>query len=171
VMASIPAAYCGGFFEISTYVYAFLLIGVLLFSAARLFFEKQKSSSTELFSNPPILMALVAGGGIGFLSGLIGVGGGIFLSPLLLLLGWAGPKQTAATSAFFIWVNSLAGLMGRSFRDGLDFPPFLVLMVFVAFLGSQYGACMGARRFSGVLVKRVLGLVLILAVVKLWRML
>ncbi len=117
---------------------------------------------------PSLAVALPVGAGIGFLSGVIGVGGGIFLSPLLILLKWADAKRTAAASAAFIWVNSAAGLYGHLLRKTVDWSALGVL-VGVAFAGGFVGSYLGARRFRGVWLRRTLGVVLVIATVKLLR--
>ena len=97
--------------------YSFLLAGVLLFVALRLIMDTYFERKETALSIAPFFPSLFIGAGIGLISGVVGIGGGIFLSPLLLFFHWANPKQTAATSAFFIFLNSLAGLLGRTFRQ------------------------------------------------------
>lgn len=111
-------------------------------------------------------LSLVIGGGIGFLSGLIGIGGGIILSPILLLLKWTDQKQTAAISALFIFVNSLSGLKGQ-FELGVHFSADMYLFVVIAFTGGLLGAYFGALRFKQAILKNVLASVLLLAAYKL----
>ncbi|MBC7826199.1 MAG: TSUP family transporter [Chitinophagaceae bacterium] len=103
---------------------------------------------------------------IGFLSGLIGIGGGIILSPILLLLKWTDLKQTAAISALFIFVNSLAGLAG-AFTKGIQFSPHMNAYVAIAIIGGLCGAYFGAMRFNQIILKNVLAVVLLVAVWKL----
>ena len=116
-------------------------------------------------------MTLPLGAFIGILSGIVGVGGGIFLSPLILFLGWADPKRTAAVSVFFILVNSLTGLLGRAFQYhfDFDFPIAIVGMVATAFVGGVLGSHLGANHFSGRWLKRILAVVLFIAAFKLFR--
>jgi hypothetical protein len=99
---------------------------------------------------------------------MIGVGGGIFLSPLLILLRWADVKRTAAASAAFIWINSAAGLYGHLVRKSVDWSA-LVWLIGVAFAGGLIGSYLGARRFRGLWLRRLLGAVLLVATVKLLR--
>src|SRR6266568_4062026 len=108
-LLSIPAAYFGGFLQPSASILRILIGAVLLFSAARLFFRRSDPPQTFPPSRP---MAVSVGAGLGFLAGLTGTGGGIFLTPLLLFCQWAHIRQAAAVSALFIWVNSIAGLVG-----------------------------------------------------------
>ena len=113
-----------------------------------------------------MLAALGGGAGIGLLSGIVGVGGGIFLSPLMIFLRWATTKQVAAISAFFIVVNSIAGLAGRALRGGLEVGsiwPF----VLAAFAGGFLGSYLGSTRLSGSVLRKLLALVLVIASVKL----
>ena len=102
--------------------------------------------STDL-KKPNTALALLIGGSIGLLSGMIGIGGGIILSPVLLLLKWTDLKQTAAISALFIFVNSAAGLAGQ-LTKGNPFSNEMILLVAVAFAGGLCGAYLGASRFK-----------------------
>ncbi|MDQ3682253.1 MAG: sulfite exporter TauE/SafE family protein, partial [Bacteroidota bacterium] len=112
------------------------------------------------------ILSLVIGATIGFLSGLIGIGGGIILSPVLILLKWADMKQAAAISALFIFVNSLAGLVGQ-FTKGIRFSPDMYMYVTIAFVGGLLGAYFGSLRFKQTILKYTLALVLMLAAYKL----
>ncbi|MBI2935880.1 MAG: sulfite exporter TauE/SafE family protein [Chloroflexi bacterium] len=162
-ITSVPAAFVGGRLHISPAIYGFLLTVVLVFAAARLLFSAPSSLQTRRM---PRGSAPLLGAGIGLLSGIVGVGGGIFLSPLLLLFRWADTKQTAAASAIFILVNSLSGLLGRYSAGVLDPGPFLLLLA-PAVLGGILGSELGARRFSGLTLRRVLALALLVAAGKL----
>jgi uncharacterized membrane protein YfcA len=113
----------------------------------------------------PFLSAGI-GAGIGWLSGLIGIGGGIILSPILLLLKWTDQKQTAAISAIFIFVNSFAGLMGQ-LKKGVQFTPDMTAYVAIAFAGGLAGAYFGALRFNQNILKYSLAAVLAVASYKL----
>lgn len=166
-IASIPAAFVGGFLKIPPRAYALLLAAVLVFAAVRLIFVTGATPDSP--PRPPrAAAALATGGGIGLLSGLVGVGGGIFLSPLMILLGWADAKRTAAASAAFIWVNSAAGLFGHLSRQG---PATLSLwpLAVAGLAGGILGSHAGARRLSTLWLRRLLGAVLALAAFKLLR--
>ncbi len=113
VVASVPAAFLGGLIPVSVRFYQVLLAIALGVAAVRLSLDLRGREEGRVV-RPSLALALPTGGGIGWLSGVVGVGGGIFLSPFLLLLRWATPKQTAAASAAFILINSAAGLCGRS---------------------------------------------------------
>jgi len=107
--------------------------------------------------------AMPIGAAIGLLSGLTGVGGGIFLSPLLLMLGWAGTKQTSAVTAPFILVNSIAGLAAGLAAGTAALPPQIGILAGAVLIGGWLGAEFGSRRFANPLIRRVLGVVLALA--------
>ena len=164
-IASIPSAFVGGLIEIPTHIYSFLLAGVLLFSALRLAVDLK--TPQETVHEPSLLVALSVGIGIGLLSGMVGVGGGIFLSPIVILCGWAEPKKTAATAAFFILTNSFAGLLARYVRHTFQLPPILAFMILASLSGGILGAQLGAGVFSGKSLKRILAGVLLLATLKL----
>jgi uncharacterized membrane protein YfcA len=105
------------------------------------------------------------GGALGLLAGLTGVGGGIFLSPLLLTVGWAGAKETAAASAAFILVNSIAGLAARAIVAG-GLPAGLWPLVAAAAVGGTIGSRLGSGRFRGPTIRRLLAVVLLIAGIK-----
>jgi uncharacterized membrane protein YfcA len=171
VVASVPAAFLGGLMPVPVQLYAILLAAALGVAAFRLTVEPPLKAET-LPRLPSLAVAIPVGGGIGWLSGVVGVGGGIFLSPLVLLLQWATPKQVAATSAAFILINSAAGLIGRAARAGLAYGTLWPLLL-AALFGGLVGAHLGANHFSGRVLKRVLAIVLLIAAAKLllvaWR--
>lgn len=158
---SIPLAYVGGQIKLPPEVYKPLIGAILLFSAWRLWIGSLRIS--EPTTRPPSLPAsLGAGGALGFASGLTGTGGGIFLSPLLLLCRWAGPKETAAVSVAFILVNSIAGLTG-AIKNGMALPPGIAMLCAAAAVGGIAGSYLGARRFGGRTLRRLLAVVLVVA--------
>jgi len=163
-LASVPFAYLGGLVTIDAIIYKKLLGFLLLLPVARFLFFR----NTEVNELKPVKPFLSAGmgAGIGWLSGLIGIGGGIILSPILLLLKWTTQKQTAAISALFIFVNSVAGLMGQVSK-GIKFTPDMVGWVAVAFAGGLAGAYFGALKFNQNILKYSLAIVLAVASYKL----
>lgn len=163
-VASIPAAYLGGFIVIDPGIYKKILGGLLLFSVIRLIgFDFNKKTEEKQLN---VFASLLIGALIGVFSGMIGIGGGIILSPLILLLHWANMKETAAVSALFILVNSLAGL-GGLFSHGFVYESRMLLMLTVALVGGLTGAYFGVKKFDTVVLKRMLALVLVIASIKL----
>lgn len=163
-LASVPASFLGGMLTVDPALYKRLLGLLLLFAVFRLVVGKWGEERD--FDRVPLGPALLAGALIGFFSGLVGIGGGIILSPLILLLHWANMRQTAAVSALFILVNSLAGLAGL-LTDGLQADPLMPWMVGAAFVGGLLGSWSGAARLHLKQLRVILAIVLFVASVKL----
>jgi uncharacterized protein len=162
--ASIPLAYLGGLVMVDAVMYKKILGLLLLIPIVRFFFFS--NAQVEEKKKNTLLLSGIIGGGIGFLSGLIGIGGGILLSPVLLLLRWTDQKETAAISALFIFVNSFAGLAGQ-LTKGVQFTADMYGYVVIAFLGGLCGAYLGALKFRQNILKNVLATVLLVAAYKL----
>ncbi|MBC7423139.1 MAG: sulfite exporter TauE/SafE family protein, partial [Ferruginibacter sp.] len=153
-VASIPLSFIGGLITIQSSIYKNILGVLLLVPVVRFLFFK--NTEAKALKETDITLSLIIGAVIGFLSGMIGIGGGIILSPVLLLLKWTDQKQTAAITALFIFVNSVAGLFGQ-LTKGIHFSVDMVLYVAVAFTGGLLGAYLGALRFPQAILKNVLG--------------
>ncbi len=165
-IASVPCAYVGGSISLPTEVYKPILGAVLLFSAIRLILMSRKQPS--LLSEPPSrVLAMILGGALGLLAGLTGVGGGIFLSPLLLFARWADIRQTAGIAAVFIVVNSVSGLAGYALA-GLSIPSYLPLWGTAVITGGWLGSTAGSSKVEPATLKKLLGGVLAIAGVKLF---
>jgi len=162
-LLSIPAAYLGGYLQPSASILRILIGIVLLFSAARLVFRRSDPSQTAVPSRP---MAVSVGAGLGFLAGLTGTGGGIFLTPLLLFCRWAHIRQAAAVSALFIWVNSIAGLIGY-FTAVHSVPTLGIVLGAAAIVGGFVGSRLGSRHFPTRTISILLAIVLTIAGAKL----
>src|SRR5438477_10011078 len=142
-LLSVPTAYLGGYLQPSASVLKILIGLVLLFSAVRLIFHRSDPRHVISPSRPT---AIGVGAGIGFLSGLTGTGGGIFLTPLLLFCHWAHIRQAAAVSALFILVNSISGLSGY-FAANQSIPWLGILLTPAAAIGGILGSHLGSRHF------------------------
>jgi len=162
-VVSIPMAYLGGAVTLPGSAYKILVGVVLLYAAWQLWRSGKRGEEMREIREPPLGWAMVIGAAMGLLAGLTGVGGGIFLSPLLLMLGWAGTKQTSAVAAPFILVNSLAGLAAVFMAKGTALPTYVWILVPAVLVGGWLGAEYGSRRFANPVVRRVLAVVLALA--------
>jgi len=163
-LASVPFAFLGGMVQMDASVYKKILGFLLLLPVLRFLFKPNVKE--EDLKSSGILLSLVVGAVIGLLSGLIGIGGGIILSPILLLLMWTNQKQTAAISAMFIFVNSLSGLLGQ-LTTGVTFSGNMIYFVIIAFAGGLGGAYLGSIRFNQNILKYSLAIVLLVASFKL----
>jgi len=170
ILGSIPFAWIGGAIQLPLPLLRPLLGGVLLFSALRFLWSPQDVQAPQ--APKPWALSGV-GAALGWVSGLTGTGGGIFLSPLALLLGWSGTRQTAAISAWFIFFNSAAGLAGGLSRMGAPsaipepWSTPMLSLIGAALLGGALGSHLGSRRFSVVWIRRALALTLGIASAKL----
>jgi uncharacterized membrane protein YfcA len=164
-LTSVPCAFLGGALTLPTHWYKVVVGLVLLYSAVRMF-STQRAVADRASARPPLILALAIGSVIGLVSGLIGVGGGIFLSPILLFTGWAGIREAAAVSALFILVNSVAGLLGHVAAVA-QLPAALPVLALAAILGGGIGAKYGSRRLPSPVLRQALALVLVIAGVKL----
>jgi uncharacterized membrane protein YfcA len=165
ILLSIPLSFLGAKIQIDTHTYKIILAVCLLIATARILGLFGKSSTAGM-KEIKFVPALLIGAVIGFISGMIGIGGGILLSPILILLHWADMKQTAAVSAAFIFLNSVAGIAGASFSGGMYSSDILVWGV-AAIAGGTAGAFYGSSHFNHVVLKYVLSTVLLFACTKL----
>ena len=163
-ITSVPMAYVGGLITVDDNIYKKIL-GILLIIPIMRFLVFANIQVEEI-KKANLVLSLLIGAAIGFLSGLIGIGGGIILSPVLLLLKWTDMKQTAAISALFIFVNSLSGLAGQ-LQKGINFSADMYAYVAIAFAGGICGAYFGSLKFKSNILKYLLAAVLIVAAYKL----
>lgn len=163
-LASFPAAFIGGMISVDVGLYKKILAVLLLFSVVRLLGIKFKRTTFNVQQN--LYLALLIGAIIGLFSGMIGIGGGIILSPIILLMHWADMKKTAAVSALFIFVNSIAGLAGL-FAKGFEFKTEMGVMIVLALIGGIAGSYYGANKFKNDFLNKILAIVLIIASIKL----
>lgn len=164
-LGAAPFACLGGSLSVSGSVYRLLVALGLLAAAARLTLPSQVSSVRPLHE-PPLVIAGVSGAGIGLIAGITGTGGGIYLSPLLILCRWGEPRATGGVAAAFILVNSLAGLLGH-WPDLSRLPAALPVWAIVVALGGAIGAWLGSHKVAPLVFRRLLAVVLLVAALKL----
>ncbi|WP_179343679.1 sulfite exporter TauE/SafE family protein [Winogradskyella ursingii] len=164
-ITSVPMAFLGGYISINTTLYKQILAVFLVFAILRMLkvFGKQPIQVKENH----LVLSLIVGAGIGLFSGMIGIGGGIILSPVIVLLAWGTMKQAAAVSALFIFVNSFAGIIGFSVNKG-SLPTEAWYFVPIAIIGGALGAMYGSQKFNMKTLKYVLAGVLTIACIKLF---
>ncbi len=165
--ASIPAAFIGGLFKLPDQAYFVLLYAILTLTAIRLVFFS-RNVEVKTLKIPPIWISLLVGLGIGLLSGMVGIGGGIFLSPIIILAGWGTSKEASITSAAFIVLNSVSGLLGRISTGNFTFGEFGFILIPLGLIGALAGSYLGAKKLSSLALRRALGVVMSVAVINFW---
>ena len=167
LLAGLPMAFLGGWLDLPTLWFQRLVALVLLASALRFL---RQPGDPERLKQPPLILLVLSGAGLGLLAGLTGTGGGVFLTPLLLCCSWASTRQAAAVSSLFIFGNSLSGLAGlllaRQVGDWA-LPPQLGWMLLIVLLAGAVGSRLGSRHWPVAWIRRCLALVLLLAALKL----
>ncbi|WNH10800.1 sulfite exporter TauE/SafE family protein [Thalassobellus suaedae] len=164
-MTSIPFAFLGGTIEIDASIYKKILAVLLVFAILKMLnvFGKEKDTIKDI----KLWQGLIVGGIIGFFSGLIGIGGGIILTPIILLLHWGKMKEAAAVSALFIWVNSASGLIGQ-LSSGVVLEKESFLLVAIALIGGIFGGYYGSKKINNKKLRYILAFVLTIACFKLF---
>ena len=164
-IASIPMSIIGGYIEVDATIYKKILAVLLLFAILKMLniFGKESIIIREL----KLWQGIVIGGIIGFFSGLIGIGGGIILSPIILLFHWGKMKEAAAVSALFIWVNSAGGLLGQ-LSSGVSLNIESFGLVAIALIGGFFGAYYGSKKMNNQSLRYLLAMVLVIACIKLF---
>ena len=160
--ASVPMAFVGGFIHLPTTVYKIILGISLMLAAIRLAINLKSENEPRA---PQVWICLIIGAILGLVSGLVGVGGGIFLTPILLLMNWTETKKAAGISALFILVNSISGLLGN-YAQVLQLPTSILFWIIAAIGGGIIGSTMGSYRFNSLTLRRVLAVGLLIAGVK-----
>ena len=168
LLTSIPFSFLGGFVEIEADLFMLLLYLSLSYICFRMLFDREDAADHEDIRPLSLTAALGAGGGIGLLSGLIGIGGGIFLSPLIVMAKWGSPKQAAGSAAGFIFINSISGLLGRALGGNFELGTLGISLIPLGILGAVGGSRLGARVLSNAWMRRLLGIILLIAVGRFW---
>ena len=164
-VASIPMSIIGGYIEVDTTIYKKILAVLLLFAILKMLNIFGKESA--IIRDIKLWQGIVVGGIIGFFSGLIGIGGGIILSPIILLFHWGKMKEAAAVSALFIWVNSAGGLIGQ-LSSGVNLNMQSFGLVAIALIGGVFGAYYGSKKLNNQNLRYLLATVMVIACFKLF---
>jgi uncharacterized protein len=165
LISSVPFSFVGAWIEIDPRLYKSMLGIILLLAVLRILIRFKDSAKTK---DPPFAAGILLGAALGLVSGIIGIGGGIILSPLLLVLRWANVKEAAAAAALFILLNSSSGLVSLSLQSNFHLVPDLYLWVFVGIAGALAGSYSGGYKLSFNTLRFILSLVLIFASFKLF---
>jgi len=168
LVSSIPMAYLGGTLQLPTDVFYWVLLLSLMLVAVRLYIWKNTAFRLNPGARQRLVISLVAGAVLGLVSGIVGIGGGIYLVPLIIILGLGTTKEAAACGVIFIWLNSLSGLAARLQYNAIDLHEYVPL-IFAVLLGGALGSFMGASRYSAQTMERVLGVVVLVSIVLLFR--
>lgn len=167
LITSVPLAFIGGLWKVENVTFFFVLLGTSLIIASVLLWIRPASQQGYRFHHP-VLSALM-GGALGFLSGLVGIGGGIFLSPLLHLLHWGDAKKITALASLFILLNSISGVAGQITHGHLIHWQFITPLLLAVFIGGQIGSRLGARKFDSGIIRRTTALLILVAGIKILR--
>jgi len=168
LLSSIPMAWVGGALQISQQLFYWILFLSLLFVVVRIFFFADTRLRLQLGQGQRLAVSLLSGAVLGLVAGIAGIGGGIYLVPLIIILGLGSEKEAAACGAIFVWLNSCVGLVSRLQHNAIDISDYIPLIIAV-FLGGALGSFLGADRFSPLVLRRILGVVVLLALITLGR--
>jgi len=167
LFASIPATFFGARWHPDEKVLSIIFAVALFFIALTLFFKKKEAKARfSMEKKTTWLVSLFLGALLGFLAGIMGIGGGVFLGPVLLLIGFASPKYVAGICSAFVLVNSVVGLGSHYLQGRVDFS-VLFFLGFVVFAGAQVGSFLGTRKFSPLLLQRIFAFILLAVSLKL----
>lgn len=160
IVASIPFAYLGGYWKISEHNF-FILLGATLVLAAGALWTQPNQGEKKLSENLPVTIGVSAG--VGLLSGLVSIGGGIFLSPILHLTKWDTARKISAMASVFILANSVSGLAGQFMRNAYVDWKFILPLLIAVMAGGQIGSRLGARKFNPLYIRRITAALILLA--------
>lgn len=164
LVSSIPMSYFGGSLQLPKLFFYSVLFISLCIVALRIYIWKEISLKLALSDNQKLLISIVSGAVLGLVAGIAGIGGGIYLVPLILILGLGTAKEAAACGALFIWLNSMAGLISRLQYNAIDLQPYIALIVAVL-LGGWIGSYVGSTRLSKSKTEKILGVIILVALV------
>ena len=168
LITSIPMAYLSGLVAMPEYIFKIILISTLLLVAVRIYIINGLTLSFQLSNRQKWIMIVVLGAILGFIAGAVGIGGGIYLVPLIIIFDLGSAKEAAAAGAMFIWVNSLAGFIAR-FQAGTFDPDFILPLIVAVALGGFAGSYFGSVQYDSKTIQKVMGVIIIVAIIFLIR--
>lgn len=163
LLSAIPFAYVGGALQLPKAVFLWLLLASLILVAARIYLWQETSFNITLSARQKLWLSLVSGSILGLLAGIVGIGGGIYLVPLIIMFNLGTPKQAAAAGAVFVWMVSLSGLISRLQYNMIDLWAYLPLIVAVV-IGGFLGSYWGSFKYSAKTLEKTLGVIILLAI-------
>jgi hypothetical protein len=167
-ISSIPMSYLGGALKVQKEIFYWLLLISLIIVALRIYVWENTTIKLNMGQTGKIILSLLSGSVLGLVSGIVGIGGGIYLIPLIIIFGLGTEKEAAACGAIFIWANSLSGLISRLQYNMVDLSAY-ILPIIAVIAGSILGSFMGATKFSPKTMQKVLGIIIIFAIILLLR--
>ena len=163
LISSIPMAYVGGSLEIPKVVFYWILLISLVILAIRIYIWRDTKFDLKISRRRQIIISLIVGSILGLISGIVGIGGGIYLIPMIIALGLGSQKEAAACSVIFVWFNSLSGLASRFQYNPINLKDYAILIIAVL-VGGALGSYLGSSRFSRNLMEKILGLIILIAI-------
>ena len=163
LISSIPMAYLGGSLKLPVEIFYWVLLISLIFVAARIYLWQSAAIKFNFEQKEKIIISLIAGSTLGLIAGIVGIGGGVYLVPLIIVLGLGSEKEAAACGAIFIWLNSFSGLLSRLQYNSIDLTNYIPLIVAVL-IGGTLGSYMGSFKFSTKMMDKILGAVILIAI-------
>jgi len=164
LISSMPMAYLGGSLKLPKEIFYWVLLMSLVFVAVRIYFWQNTTIKLNIGQKGKIIISLLSGSVLGLVAGIVGIGGGIYLVPLIIILGLGTEKEAATCGAIFIWLNSFSGLLSRLQYNSIDLTNYIPLIVAVL-AGGTLGSFMGSFKFSPKVMEKILGAVIIVAIV------
>ncbi len=163
-ISSIPMSYLGGSLKLQKDIFYWILLITLIFVAVRIYVWEKTSLDLHIGKIQQIIFSLIAGSVLGLIAGIVGIGGGIYLVPIIIVLGLGTEKEAAACGAIFIWVNSLSGLIARLQHNPINIAGFIPLIIAVV-VGGTFGSYIGSSTFAPKSMQKVLGGIIIIAII------
>ncbi len=168
LVSSIPMAYLGGSLQLPKEIFYWILLISLVFVAVRIYIWQNMAIKLNTTQNGKIIISLIAGSILGLVAGIVGIGGGIYLVPLIIISGLGTEKEAAACGVIFIWLNSFSGLLSRFQYNTIDLTNYIPLIVAVL-AGGTLGSFIGSFRLPPKTMEKILGAVIIVSIILLFR--